>query len=90
MAASRSLRRHHAKRIKARTRAMGIRILRMPKSSPDGEDLETLDRWTNRTWQHRKACSCDMCANPRRSRLSKGGQRTTMAERRAILRAEDA
>lgn len=38
---------------------------------------------------HIKNCSCDMCCNPRHSDLTKGRERLTMQERRAVDNQED-
>ena len=80
---ARALRRHHAVRVKEATVAFGRRVLYRDKGETQADYDLRLRAWAGRTCQNRRSCSCAMCGNPRRSPLTKGKVRLTLAERRA-------
>lgn len=72
---SRAVRRHHL--TKALAKARKLAALKSFSTDPD-----TLAKMARRIRDHRTACSCQMCRNPRRSTLSKGWEKLTIQERR--------
>lgn len=47
-----------------------------------GVDESIITRQVNHIKNNRKACSCYMCCNPRRSKISKGKEQLTIQERK--------
>lgn len=66
---------------------MAKRIFPMSRIGPrmtEAELFQLRREWINHMRQNRKNCSCYMCGNPRRTRVTKGSNRLTMQERRAV------
>jgi len=72
---SRAARRHH--QTKALAKALKVAAVKSFSTDP-----QVLAKMARRIRDHRTACSCQMCRNPRRSALSKGWQKLTIQERR--------
>ena len=46
------------------------------------EHAEWAESWAMKNHQHRKACSCQMCRNPRHANFTKGKNKGTWQEKR--------
>jgi|GEM_PF-6563760 len=73
----RALRRHHLVRVLKKAR-------RAAAQQSFSEDPEVLDERARRIRDHRSACSCQMCRNPRRSSLNKGKDKLSVQEKRFL------
>lgn len=82
MEEKRERRRRDKERMKARARRVYGRI----RSTSLGWSQEEQDEWIQRQGRladHIKACSCEACGNPRRSKWNKS-ERLTLQERRFL------
>jgi len=85
-----ALRRHHSERILRKAKLIaklqgkfGSLLLSASPESP-----EKIANRARRMRDHRCACSCQMCRNPRHSSLTKGKDRMTLQERREFLKSK--
>jgi len=79
----RSLRRHHLNRMKKRA-ILVTRIYRWYLNGSEHEDYGSV-RFGTKNANHLKNCSCNMCCNPRRSKLFKGKDKLTIQEKLAEM-----
>jgi len=52
---------------------------------PENELIRIREQFVNRHYQNRTSCSCQMCRNPRHSRLHKGTGHLTLQEQKGLL-----
>lgn len=73
----RAIRRHHKQRMKAKARYIAGVIWRYAMGDTKSEEVvESMERNAD----HLKACSCEMCRNPRRSKWRKNKGKTIREE----------
>lgn len=69
---------NRSQREKALQKAMKIANLFAPNNAV------TADKIAHRIRDNRKACSCNMCCNPRHSKLTRGHKKLTIQERKRL------
>lgn len=81
---SRAETRHQLARAKCRAKQIGkLSLFRFTHESEEDHE-KTIRAFMEHHYRNRKACSCHLCRNPRRSIHHKGKEKLTMQERRAF------
>jgi hypothetical protein len=65
--------------------AKTLRLIKRERLKVTAEEI--IKMWARKRRKHRKMCSCNMCCNPRRSKITKGKEKLTQQEKKAITKA---